>query len=46
LPFSRFLVSNLTNIVLQTNSTEVQQWKMDFFLFNNRFAQINLSDDF
>jgi hypothetical protein len=27
------------------NSTEVQRWKMDFFLFKNRSAQINFSND-
>jgi hypothetical protein len=44
-PFSRFLVSYLTNIVLQTKFKPSLTVKMDFFLFNNRFAQINFSDD-
>jgi hypothetical protein len=44
-PFSRFLVSYFTNIVLQTKFNRSLTVKMDFFLFNNRFAQINFSDD-
>ena len=43
-PFSRFLVSNLTNIVLQTKFNQSSTVKNEFFLFN-RFADMNFSDN-